>query len=268
MTASRRLIGRLATPLFCLTAALLTAGCPSPQPTASLADANSAYERGDFAQAYAFASEIASGEPSLETEPAAYVAGLAAGELGNTRQAVRYLRQAAEGFDKRLAADANVMLGLAYSTQERYSLASAALLEAAPVLTGEDRAKAYFYAAVAQQKLGRWANARDRLVLARTASADPAFRKQVEEQLAVNGYTLQIGSFAQTQNAQAAADELSAAALEIGLGQPRLIPNRSRPGQVLVHVGRFTTYNSAASYRDQLGVPGAFIVPVATEQAR
>lgn len=251
-----------------LAVALLLVGCPSPQPTATLADATSAYERGDFPRAYAFASEIASAEPSLDSEQAAYLAGLAAGEMGETKKAVKYLRQAAEGFDKQLAADAGVMLGLAYSTQERYSLATDALLKAAPVLAGEDRAKAYFYAAVAQQKLGRWANARDHLVLARAASADPAFRKQVEEQIAVNGYTLQIGSFAQTENAQAAADNLAASAQAIGLGEPRLIPNRSRPGQVLVHIGRFTTYNSAASYREQLGVPGAFVVPVATEQPR
>lgn len=268
MTSLRCILRRLAVSAVCLAAPLLLTGCPSPQPIATLADANSAYQRGDYEQAYSFASDIASAEPSLDSEQAAYLAGLAAGELGNTKKAIKYLRQAAEGFDKQLAADANIMLGLAYSSQERYSLASDALLKAAPVLTGEDRAKAYFYAAVAQQKLGRWANARDHLVLARAASADPAFRKQIEEQLAVNGYTLQIGSFAQTENAQAAADGLAETAKEIGLGEPRLIPNRSRPGQVLVHVGRFTTYNSAAAYRDRLGVPGAFIVPVASEQAR
>lgn len=259
---------RLATLVLCIAAVGFTAGCPSQQTTATLADANAAYQRGDYAQAYSAASAIASAEPSLDSEQAAYVAGLSAGELGNTKKAVKYLRQAAEGFDPQLAADAGVMLGLAYSTQERYALAADALLEAAPVLEGEDQAKAYFYAAVAQQKLGRWPSARDHLVLARAASSDPAFRQQVEEQLAVNGYTLQIGSFAETANAQAAADRLAETGREVGVGEPRLLPNRSRPGQTLVHIGRFTTYNSAASYREKLGVPGAFVVPIASEQPR
>lgn len=243
-------------------------GCIQSQPVATLDDANSAYQRGDYEQAYSFASEIASAEPSLDSAEAAYVAGLSAGELGRTDKAVKYLRRAAEGFDKELAANAGVMLGLAYSTQERYALATDALLDAAPVLTGEDRAKAYFYAAIAQQKLGRWASARDHFTLARASSADPAFRKQIEEQLAVNGYTLQLGSFTNVENAQTAADQIRESAKENRLGEPRLIPNRARPGQTLVHLGRFTTYGSAATYRDQLGVPGAFIVPVASEQVR
>jgi len=251
-----------------LLAVVSMGGCRASEPSVTLADANDAYQRGDYQQAYAFASDIASAEPSLDSEQAAYIAGLSAGELGNTDQAVRYLRKAAEGFDRKLAADAGIMLGLAYSQQERYALASDALLTAAPVLTGEDRAKAYFYAAVAQQKLGRWPNARDQLTLARAASADPAFRKQIEEQLAVNGYTLQIGSFRNADNAQAAADGIAQTAKQVGIGAPRLIPNASKPGQTLVHIGRFTTYHSAASYRERLGVPGAFVVPVVSQPVR
>ncbi|MBB6429816.1 SPOR domain-containing protein [Algisphaera agarilytica] len=254
--------------LMLLSGVVLQSGCRNSQPTATLDDANSAYHRGDYEQAYSFASAIASAEPSLDSAEAAYVAGLSAGELGRTDKAVKYLRQAAEGFDKELAANAGVMLGLAYSTQERYALATDALLSAAPTLTGEDRAKAYYYAAIAQQKLGRWANARDHLTLARASSADPAFRKQVEDQLAVNGYTLQLGSFANVENAQAAADQIRDAAIEARVGAPRLLANPARPGQTLVHLGRFTTYTSAAAYRDELGIPGAFIVPVATEQVR
>ncbi|MEM9883872.1 MAG: SPOR domain-containing protein [Planctomycetota bacterium] len=259
---------RWMTPLLGGVVLFAAAGCPSRAPVATLADANSAYQRGDYAQAYAFAVEIAEAQPSLDTPEAAYLAGLAAGELGRTDRAVKYLRQAADAFDPQLAADAGVMLGLAYSTQQRYALATDALLTAAPRLEGEDRAKAYFYAAIAQQKLGRWANARDHLTLARAASGDPALRAQIEEQLAVNGYTLQIGSFADATNARTAADQIAEAAAANRLGQPRLIPNPVRPNQTLVHVGRFTTFASAATYRDQLGVPGAFVVPIAVEVQR
>ncbi|MEM8737226.1 MAG: SPOR domain-containing protein [Planctomycetota bacterium] len=243
-------------------------GCRSSAPPPTLTDANAAYERADFQAAYAYAATIARGEPSEDRASAAYVAGLSARELGRTDRAVRFLRQAAQGFDQDLAADASVTLGLIYSEQEKYALATDALLDAAPRLTGEDRAKAYFYAAVAQQKLGRWATARDHLTLARTASADPQLRQQIENQLAVTGYTLQIGSFNDFVNAQAAADQVAEQARSVGVGEPRLIPNPARPGQTLVHLGRFTTYQSAASYRAELGVPGAFVVPVATASPR
>ncbi|MEO1236415.1 MAG: SPOR domain-containing protein [Planctomycetota bacterium] len=263
MTVDRR--PRLALCMWTVLAALSVTGCRSSGPPPSLADANAAYDRGDYQQAYTTASVIARGEPTQDREAAAYVAGLSARELGRPDRAIRFLTQAADGFDPALAADAGVMLGLTYSEQERYAAATDALLDAAPRLTGEDRAKAYFYAAVAQQKLGRWAPARDHLTLARTATADPALRQQIEEQLAVNGYTLQVGSFADAANARAAADQLAPQAQAVGVGRPRLIPNHARPGQTLVHVGRFTTYNSAASYRGELGIPGAFVVPVAAE---
>ncbi len=261
MTPSRPSLLNLAALLMVLLAVALP-GCGTPPPMATLADANSAYQRGDYEQAYAFASTIASAPPSLDTAEAAYIAGLSAGELGRSDRAIKYLRQATQGYDRQLTADAGIMLGLAYSQQENYSLASEALIKAAPDLKGEDRAKAYFYAAVAQQKLGRMASARDYLTLARAASSDPAFREQIEQQQADNGYTLQIGSFTETASAQQAADDLAQTARSIGIGEPWLLPNPARPGQTLVQIGRFTTYNSAAAYRERLGVPGAFIVPI------
>ena len=243
-------------------------GCqsgPKPPP-ATLDDTRSAYDRGDYPQAFAFGSAVASGDPSEDTYEAAYLAGLSANEMGDLKQAVKYFTLATRGFDKGLVADANLMLGLAYSSQERWRPAADALLAAARALDGEEQARAYFYAAVAEQRLGRWAMARDHLTQARTESSDADFRQQIEDQLAVNGYTLQIGSYVEADNARDAAANLSAAARSQGLGEPRLVPHPARPGQTLVHIGRFTTYNSAQSHRERLGVPGAFIVPLAVEQ--
>ena len=242
-------------------------GCQTaPKPAATLNDARSAYDRGDYPQALAFGSAVASGDPSEDTYEAAYFAGLSANEMGDLKQAIKFFTLATRGFDKGLVADANLMLGLAYSRQERWRPAAEALLAAARELEDQEQANAYFYAAVAEQHLGRWAMARDHLIQARVQSADPDFRQQIDDQLAINGYTLQIGSYLQTENAQDAANNLAPTARAQGLGEPRLLPNPARPGQTLVHVGRFTTYNSAQSYRDRLGVPGAFIVPLAVEQ--
>lgn len=242
-------------------------GCHSTAPVGTLDTANLAYQSGDYPMAYHIASTIASGDPQLDSDEAAYLAGLSAGELGDLKNAIRYLTQASKSFDKQLAANAGVMLGLAYTNAERYGPAADALLKAAPVLTGEERAKAYFYAAVAQQKLGRWASAHDNLILAQVSSTDPELRGLITQRLAVIGYTIQIGSFADAANAQDAAEQITEAAAAAGVAPPRLLPNPARPGQTLVHVGRFTTYQSAITYRDQLGLPGAFVVPLASENA-
>ena len=241
-------------------------GCRSSEPIGTIELANAAYNQGDYENAFRIGRSIAE-RPSLDSDEGAYLAGLAAGELGDTKQAVKYLKQAAEGYDPQLAADAGLMLGLAYSGLERYADAADALLEAAPVLTGEERAKAYYYAAIAQQRLGRWAPARDALILAKASSNDPDFRQQIEDQLAVDGYTLQVGSFGSAAEAQDEAERLRPVAEAADVAPPSVWADPTMPGRLVVHVGHFSTYRSAGTYRDRMGLPEAFIVTV-TPQTR
>ena len=246
--------------------ALTLTGCQSSEPIGTIELANAAYSQGDYDNAFRMGRSIAE-QPSLDSDEGAYIAGLAAGEMGDTKRAVKYLKQAAGGYDPQLAADAGLMLGLAYSGLERYADAADALLEAAPVLTGEERAKAYYYAAVAQQRLGRWAPARDALILAKASSNDPAFRQQIEDQLAVDGYTLEVGSFDSAADAQDEAERLRPAAAAANVAPPAVWADPAIPGRVVVHVGHFSTYRSAGTYRDRMGLPDAFIVTV-TPQTR
>ena len=237
-------------------------GCGSRGPYASLDDANSAYQRGDYPQAYAFASAISNDGPSLDRFEAAYIAGLSATQLGEDAKAVKHLKRAVRAYDKQMASDAGVMLGLAYARQGKNAEAAETLIAAAPGQAGEAQAKAWFHAGDAQQRLGRWASARDYLLLAKSKTHDPSLVGAIDERLSVNGFTLEIGSYADLANAEAAATKYDAVAKKIGLKGTRMVEDPARRGRVRVHVGEFSTFASAASYREPLGLPDAFVVPI------
>ena len=60
-----------------------------------------------------------------------------------------------------------------------------ALLSGAKLQEGEDRAQAYLYAGIAQQKIGYWPQARTSLLLARKSTRDPGVVQRIDQQLAV-----------------------------------------------------------------------------------
>lgn len=231
----------------------------------TLDDATRSYERGDFAKAFTQGRAVANFGRGLDADQGAYIAGLAARRLGDDANAVEFLREAARSPDDRLAADAAATLGILYSESGRFADASHELLRAAERYRGEDRAQAYFHAAIAQQKLGRWPQARTNLILARASSDAPAFWQQIEEQLRVTGYTIQTGAFRSDDNAERAAAGLASTAAELGLPGPRLIDSTdTRGGRVtLVQVGEFATFDSARAFSRRLGAGDAVIVPLA-----
>ncbi len=239
-------------------------GCEAPA-AARMQVVRAAYQDGDYARAYNEAVRLThTTDPALRTE-ASYIAGLAAHRRGSHRVATQYLQAATRSADRQLAGDALAELGLIHAEQQRYALSARTLLAAAERLDGQDRANAYFYAGAAQQKLGRWDRARTSLSLARSHSTDPLFRQQVDEQLSVTGYTLQIGAFANQSNAQRATDSLAARARTVKLGVPRIVPSTDRQGQrlYLVQIGRFSTFAAALIARQRLGSNEPIIVPLA-----
>ena len=100
--------------------------------------------------------------------------------MGNTsiRRSKDELTFAATTPDKALAADAKATLGLVFTQQGRFGLASDNLLEAAQAMKGQDRANAFYYGGIAQQKMGRWPESRNSLSEAMSNSRDPAFRRR------------------------------------------------------------------------------------------
>lgn len=245
--------------------ATVAGGCRAT-PQQVEADHITLYNRGEFGEAYRVAAAAAHRGSTAERAEAAYVAGLAAERRGDLHGAVRFHRRAAELGDRELAADANASLGLVLRLLEQYDESAARLNAAAAELTGEDRARAYFHAGLSLQKLSRWPQARTALLLARDATRDPALRRQIEQQLAVTGYAVQVGAFGDADNAQRAARELAQRPEAARLGPPRLVTARDGSGGTLtlVHVGRFSSFQAAQAARDAVGGE-AIVVPLTGE---
>lgn len=235
-------------------------------PTGTVDQATTAYRNGQYDLAYQIAAPIADDIYADDRVDAAYIAGLAAKQIGYLENAARYLNYAMKSRDESLKTDAAATLGMVYSQQTKYKEAADTLLWAAPRLRGEDAAQAYYYAGIAQQKMGYWSQARTTLILARGATADAGFRQQIEQQIAVTGWTLQVGAFTDAQLAHEQAEKVAEQARAMGLGLPRLVPGRAADGtpMTFVHVGQFTSYQSANRYRDQIGAQGVIIRAMAT----
>ena len=230
-------------------------------PAATIEDVTALYNQGDYPSAFEQGRAIAYDRYREDRYEAAYLAGLSAQSMGNLRDADTLLNRAKASPDDSLAVDAADALGLVYSQQGRYAEAQRELIWAAERLEGERQARAYYYAGIAQQKLGQWSQARTTLILARGLSRDQAFRDQAQEQIGVTGWTLQVGAFAQRELARSQAEQIAAKSRDMKLGLPRLVQGTSTAGDTVtyVHVGQFTSYQSATRYRDALGTPGVII---------
>lgn len=230
-------------------------------PAATIEEVSVAYAQSDYQTAYDMGSAIAWDRYRDDRYEAAYLAGLSAQTLGQLPNADKMLNKAMASPDPSLATDAADALGLVYSQQGRYAEAQRVLLWAAERLSGERKARAYFYAGIAQQKLGQWSQARTTLVLARGLTKDAAFKTQIDQQVQVTGWTLQLGAFTDRESARRLAETIAARSRDMKLGLPRLVDGRTASGEavIFVHVGQFTSYQSATRYRDVLGTPGVII---------
>jgi tetratricopeptide (TPR) repeat protein len=249
--------------LVILSLSMMLAGCESRSYPQVLADASAAFNAGDYDSAYRDSIRVVRNSEGDMRYEAAFIAGSSAYKKGDLRSAALYLRRAALSKDPTLAADASATLGMVFAELGRYHDSAVALLDASQHLAGEDRARAFFYAAIAQQKLGRWPQARTNLILARGATSDEAFREQVNDQLHVTGYTLQTGAFSSAGNAEQAVGALQSRAADASVGQPR-VSTETANGRTIYHVqiGEFTSFDSARQARTRLGESQAIIVPL------
>eukprot|EP00752_Nemacystus_decipiens_P014544 g12953.t1 len=230
-------------------------------PTATIEEVTVAYNQGDYQTAYDLGRGVAWDRYRTDRYEAAYIAGLSAQTLGQLHNADKMLNMAKASPDPSLATDSADALGLVYSQQGRYAEAQRELLWAAERLQGERKARAYFYAGIAQQKLGQWSQARTTLILARGLTTDAAFKTQIDSQVNVTGWTLQLGAFTDRASARNLAESIAAKSRDLQLGLPRLVNGTTSEGEAVtfVHVGQFTSFQSATRYRDVLGTPGVII---------
>lgn len=249
---------------FAVTLAL-AGGCASD--TQGLSSAQSDLAAGRYEQAYNTSSMIVANpaQPERTRERAAYIAGLSAYRAKSYDKAHEYLQYAAATPDNKLRGDAKATLGLVYSERENFPLAAKNLLEAAELMSGPDKANAYFYAGVAQQKQGLWATARTTLSLALSAGEDSAFRDRVKDQLRVTGYALQTGAFSSEDNARKMAESLYDKARKNSMIAPRVVSAMDQNGKgklYLVQLGAFSSWPTALMARETLKPTTAIVVPI------
>jgi hypothetical protein len=245
--------------------AVLLSGCATSTKE-QLGSAQEAYQRRDYATSYAASAKLASAETGVASYDANYLAGMSAYQLNDLPTAMYYLNTASQSTDPTLAADAKATLGLIHRRQNRHGRAAALLVEAAPYLQGQDRANAYYYAALSEQYLGLWPQARTHLTLARNGSNDPAFQQKAQDQMHVTGWTIQVGAYTIRDNAATSAQRWTRRTTELRMRPPRLIDANSPDGRklTLVQLGEFHTYDTANAMRDQLDNDDAIIVPLAS----
>lgn len=237
----------------------------TPPPPPSPDEVNAAYAAGDYESALRLGERLSKAKddaPRETRDQAAYTAGLAAIRLEQPQKAQELLLRAAEGPDVAVRADALVALGRLYDANDEHALAAEAMLKAADLLQGDQRAQALLAAASSQQKLNRLPQGRTTLVRARGAATSPGLKRQIERQMLGTGYTIQVGAYTDEAEAQRAAEELIDPATAARLGPPKLSSVQdARTGQwlTLVQVGEFTTFASAQEAQRRLGAEGSMV---------
>ena len=251
--------------IFLVMSVALPVGC-AQDGQFHMEDVHTAYQSGRYVRALHRAEKIMMSGKREKKDEAAYMAGMIAYQMNDQDSALRYLQRAVRSSSPALSGDALVMVGLIYSDLNHYEKSARAYLDATRLLVAtKDRANAYFFAAKAQQHLGRWAEARTSLSLAKSSSSDLEFRRRVSQEMSVTGFTLQTGAFSEQSNAYHAAEEVLAKAIQLRLGRPRLVPavDHSDRSLYLVQVGQFSSHASAQAARDKMGKPSVMIVPLA-----
>lgn len=259
------------TALVLLTGVVGMVGCASgpswlspPAPSQRIEKVRVDYNQGEYYQAMVEAQRAAGSNDQAVRDEANYLAGLCAHQLGDLVRAEQFLQLSSGSGERLLSGQSQAELALIYQQQGRHRAASEQFLASAVKLPQIDRANAFYYAAVNQQKLGYWTQARTNLFLARKLSLDDTLRQMADDQLSVTGYTLQLGAFASESNAQQYAQSQSSQLIAARVGAPR-ITGADNEGQRLhlVQVGRFTTFESAAAARQKIQAGQAIVVPLA-----
>lgn len=236
--------------------------------TGNMATVDAAYRRGDYKTSLQQAQQIyVKAGAGRQAEEAAYYAGLSAHQLNDLPTAHRYLNVAGNSDDHKLAGQAWGEMAVVYAQQRNYDLSARSALRAADLLTGEEKANALFRAGASLQKLGnRMDQARDCLTQARKLTQDRALAQKIDEQLAMVGYTIQVGAYSTEDGARKAAQQLAATSGRLRLGTPQVLHSTDARGRsmYLVQIGRFASDADAQQQRRQLGAaaPGAVVVPL------
>lgn len=247
-----------------LTAVLILAGGCAADP-AALDEVYRQYRKGRYRLAYRRATQIVyNSNDARQREEATLMAGMAAYKLKNKTTAQRYLEQASHSKQADVSGDAHATIGLMHIEAGRYDSAHASLVKAGQLLTGNDRARAYFFAGVTLQKLGRWSAARRDLAKAEATATERRLRERIAREKKNTAWTLQTGAFASLERGQREQAKITQRAIGLELGPADVIRAVDEKGKAiyLVQIGRFNSHGLAVAGRSRLGLPKADPVAV------
>lgn len=239
-------------------------GGSSSSAAARLEIAVADYDAGRYDRAYQHASVVYHATSGMVRDRAAYLLGLSAYQLNRHDEARTRLTRLVRDNHPTLAADAAATLGLMAMDSGHPEEAVGHFRFAATRLADQDRAQARFLCGKAYQQMQQWGAAKSQFMLARASSTDPEFRAAVEDEMAVTGFTLQLGAFADLDNARNIVDDFLADGLGAKIGVPWILERRDPDGSTLylVQAGRFSAHERAV----QAGrtIPGpTIVVPLA-----
>lgn len=232
-----------------------------------LASAVEDYREARYQQAFDRARTLARASQPPLREQAAWVAGLAAYQMGNLDEAELQFMTAARSEEPRLRTDTKIMMGDIRVLQNRWFDAARFYREAVDGLVGEERSRVLGYAEVSAARAHERAAGLASTGVAGShggsggAAAAPG--QGASGLTAARGasragsdglLTLQAGAFQSEQNARRRANEIAPQARSAGLGDPRVVHIRDASGREYwtVQVGSFASRESAESAKARM----------------
>ena len=224
----------------------MQSGCEATPATGRLDESLVRYNAGQYQEAYDGAMAALRGTAGEERAQANYLAGLSAFRLGRLNEAERLLLASAASSDPTLSGRSRAIIGLIRMEQDRPLVAAEEFKAAARLLDGNEAAEAAYRAGMAYQAAGDWSSARAQFTIA-SARGGTGIARQAEAGIQQTGFTIQVGAYANRENAERAAAEHRPMAERHGLGAPRIVPRHDSRGQLLyiVQFGQFGTQAAA-----------------------
>ncbi|MCB9848967.1 MAG: SPOR domain-containing protein [Phycisphaeraceae bacterium] len=250
----------------CLSALLLGSGCAGS--TAQRASYVEQYEQGRYTQASVNAIRVVRDSGAPDRDLARLTAGLSAHALGRNDEASVWLRPLTERSDDQIAGKALAALGLIALEDGEDRTAAKLLSRAAGKLRGDDSAHAALFAGDAYSNLGSFEAARLQYRLAQSSAKDPGVKALVASRLG-EGFTLQVGAFANRGNAERTRRRIEQDSVLDTLGEPTVLARKDNRGGTLylVRVGHFHTERDARAAQLRTGVGGIITLASAEDTA-
>lgn len=239
-------------------------GCAGSGSRASYVES---YEQGRYDRASVDAIRVVRDPGAPDRELARLTAGLSAHALGKDDEATVWLRPLTTSANDAVAGKALATLGLISLGDGEDRTAAKSLSRAAGKLRGNDSARAAMFAGDAYANLGSFDAARLQYRLAQASAKDSALKSEIMSRLG-DGFTLQVGAFANRSNAERSRKQLEQNRLFESLGSPVVLERTDDRGArlFLVQVGRFTTQRDARAAQLRTGIGG--IVTIAASDAQ